>query len=112
MNGPTSCTRVGGQGGRVEVRAHDTRADGAAVPVDHADKQGLTFPSQPTIARETGYGLTATKAATSVLHRRGFIRRADGLGPDDAVPHDRKAVRWVVEPTPAWVDRRLVRHAT
>lgn len=79
---------------------------------DHADKHGLTFPSQPTIARETGYGQTTTKAATSVLHRRGFIRRADGLGPDDAVPHDRKAVRWVVESTPAWVDRRLVRQAT
>ena len=75
---------------------------------DHADRAGLTFPSHPTIVRETGFAERTTKAATAVLHRRGFIRREDGRTPYEKAPHDRKAVRWIVEPTPVWIDRRLV----
>lgn len=75
---------------------------------DHSDRYGLAFPSHATISRETGFAERTTKAATAVLHRRGFIRREDGRGPEEKAPHDRRAVRWLVEQTPAWVDRLLV----
>lgn len=76
---------------------------------DHADKYLLAYPSHPTIARETGFAERTTKDATAVLWRRGFIRRQDGLLPGDELPRDRRAVRWLVEPTPDSVDRPLVR---
>lgn len=76
---------------------------------DHANADLVSWPSHPTIARETGFSERTTKDATKVLHRRGFIRREDGRGPFDPAPHDRRAVRWVVESSYAFIDRPLVR---
>lgn len=75
---------------------------------DHANKYLVSWPSHSTIARETGLSESATKAATKILHRRGFIRREDGRRPDDPAPHDRKAVRWVMEASYGFIDGQLV----
>ncbi|GGM41920.1 helix-turn-helix domain-containing protein [Microbacterium saperdae] len=75
---------------------------------DHANGDLESWPSHPTIARETGLSERKTKEAVKVLHRRGFTRRADGRGPDDPPLNDRKAVRWLMVPTPALIDRSLV----
>lgn len=75
---------------------------------DHANADLLSYPSHPTIARETGFSERTTKAATAVLHRRGFIRREDGRRPGDIAPHDRRAVRWVVEASYGFIDRDQV----
>ncbi|WP_215170959.1 helix-turn-helix domain-containing protein [Microbacterium sp. ISL-103] len=75
---------------------------------DHANKYLVSWPSHSTISRETGFSESTTKGATKTLHRRGFIRREDGRGPFDAAPHDRKAVRWVMEASYLFIDQALV----
>lgn len=70
---------------------------------DHANSARESWPSAPTIARETGYSDRAVKAAFVALSDRGFITRMGvehyGAGPG----WSRHAVKWSLTESPRLV---------
>jgi len=80
MNGPTSCTRVGVQGERVEIRAHDTRADGTAVPVGSRRQARAHVPvaaddrSRDGVRADDDEGRDERPAPSRVHPSRGWAR--------------------------------------
>lgn len=70
---------------------------------DHAGTSREAFPSAPTIALETGFKVRAVKSALMELERRKFTMRAPAPAPTRG--HSRRAVTYVLEPSPRMVVR-------
>lgn len=70
---------------------------------DHANSDRVSWPSAPTIARETGYSDRAVKGAFVALSDRGFIIRMGVERYESSGQWSRHAVRWSLTESPRLV---------